>query len=210
MLESMTERESYNICSLSFFTWSLRQSRGQARSINRPVSLAQFFWLNFCTNSFFFLFFPPGEKRKKDKLMQKFSQNEAGFLLRLWLRHLPYMWLQHRIQSRCVIFIGEKKQKNVTGYMIKNMMNIIYYIFSILLLYIMIKYCYHNLLLYLINMRIHIKNAINIIIAFNRFNCYGADQWASQLLMYSFRLSNSSEHSRIRNATIESAELRLM
>jgi len=34
------------------------------------------FWLNFCTNSSFFLFFPPGEKRKKDELVQKFSQKE--------------------------------------------------------------------------------------------------------------------------------------
>ncbi|EGI68881.1 hypothetical protein G5I_02419 [Acromyrmex echinatior] len=32
--------------------------------------------LNFCTSSSFFLFSPGGKKRKKDELVQKFSQKE--------------------------------------------------------------------------------------------------------------------------------------
>jgi len=35
------------------------------------------FWLNICSSSFF-LFFLAGEKRKKDKLVQKFNQKEQG------------------------------------------------------------------------------------------------------------------------------------
>ncbi|KYN13662.1 hypothetical protein ALC57_14126 [Trachymyrmex cornetzi] len=39
------------------------------------------FWLNFCTGSSFFLFFPPEVKRKKDELVQKFSQKEQVYSL---------------------------------------------------------------------------------------------------------------------------------
>jgi len=37
------------------------------------------FWLNFCTSLSFFLFFPERKKRKKDELVQKFSQKEQAY-----------------------------------------------------------------------------------------------------------------------------------